>query len=69
MKTGRARRRVAPATLNRISCRSVGRSQGRRSRRAPARGRLTARWRGGYLRYVRTLNLTISPADLTDCSR
>ena len=33
----------------------------------PARKRepLTASWRGGYQRYIRTLNLTINPADST----
>jgi hypothetical protein len=35
----------------------------------PAREPLTASWRGGYQRYVRTLKLTISPRDLTVCQR
>ena len=39
------------------------------SRRAPARARLTASWRGGYQRYIRTLNLTINPADSSACQR
>jgi hypothetical protein len=43
----------APAAVN-----------GRRSRRAPARAPLTASSRGGYQRYIRTLNLTVSFADL-----
>jgi len=67
VKTGRARLRVVPATLNCASSRSAGGSQGRRSRQAPAREPLTASWRGGYLRYIRPLNLTASPADITDC--
>ena len=67
MKIGCTRRRVAPATLNCCSSRSAGRSQGRRSRRASARGPLTASWRGGYQRCIRTFDLTIKPADLTAC--
>ena len=67
MKTGCARLRVAPATLNCGFSRSAGRSQGRHQPARRARAPLTASWRCGYLGYVRTLNLTISPADLTDC--
>ena len=64
MKTGCTRRRVAPATLNCCSSRSACRSQWRRSRRAVARGPLTASGRGGYQRCIRTFDLTIKPAGL-----
>ena len=67
MMTGCIQLQVAPATLNRISSRSAGSVKRGQSRRAPARARLTASWRGGYQRYIQTLNLTINPADSTAC--
>jgi hypothetical protein len=69
VRTGCARLQVAPAISNCTSSCSAGRSQGRRRRRAVAREPLTANWRGGYQRYIRTLNITVSPADLTACQK
>jgi hypothetical protein len=54
VKTSCARLRLRQQPPNCTSSRSTGRSQGRRSRRAPAHEPLTASWRGGYQRYIRT---------------
>jgi hypothetical protein len=50
----------------RIRFRTYGGVGGAESRGSPL-SRLTASWRGGYQRYIRTLNLTINPADSTAC--
>ncbi len=54
--------RELPAARPRVK---LSKNEPRGELRAP----LTASWRGGYLRYVRTLYLTVSPPDLTGCSR
>jgi hypothetical protein len=68
VKAGCARQRVAPATLNCTSSRNAS-SQSRAAEPARRREPLTASWRGGYQRYIRTLNLTNRLRGLTVCQR
>ena len=67
MKTGCARQQVAPATLNCTSSRSVGRSQARRQPALSRARTLDGDLARGYQHNIRTLYLTVNPADLTAC--